>query len=1336
MSNENDSSGEFSTTTVSSVAIQAGDSRIVVAVLKCGALVELQLAEAIPSLLEIGSNQDETKKLLEDHEMLLGKLKSLEDHVWDLLCEADKTAGENPEQGQVYDAMAVTLKEAWDAIISALENRRSLLHVASEFFKIAQEFTEALNQVEVFLHSSPYQDTEDSIIELLHQHKIHTKVLLERSLALLNKSQELTKSIDLFKLQKPISNSDMIREARNSCRRIDNLLELLQDRRRQLDKYLKQKKNSLEQVLQVIQWHQREDKVSCWLQKHIDLYLTEVQLGASLTENEELIYKHNQIVLDAKPWTSVIDKLKSEASRLVALEGCEGNESLKDSDEKLNRLHAEFRERMDQRQDILQEANAFFQSVNKAFDKLGSIESYVKHLTKQNLHFPALSAKKGEAEIRTWTCDAFQKGQILLSKFPNSPGMSGIQEMVGYLQKRVDQLTVHIPTSNEQMLKAQQNARPLEEHLKEVSLWIQRISTDLESYNDPGWNLTECEEVLSRLTDLANQTKLKSAIQSLRKLYTSSPEEGSELEMTSVLESAEAQLQFVLTELFSVQDMGQNCLNSIKMMDKNTVLNKKHAQAIEKTIDNLNKEKAEITNLCSVWQQRIKQANSTKQHWRTIKDQLRSATNGLHILEKELQPFHSLNLGSDYRRILNAQEKLNHIKIQYQSLSAEADYAVKISDLLTREGTQMSEQSEKIDDLAQLHQRVRDSIIEYEDIFIKVVAFYQVKTELEFLNKSQLTLEEKSSKDEQVTKMQEQQSQLQNLYKLVLNLGREIISTIQHSKYITIPIMEFQEQMDKMEQDNVYPNSSGVKQDEELLSHLYFDTTMDDINELKESFKDLKKKFNNLKFNYTKKSEKGRNLKVIKNQLLQVETYTEKMQVLKKKIELLEKKVSITTQAQNIDKAHVLLEAVGELQKQVNDFSTVMDEYKQNLVMAEDLQHIMEECQFWCEEACATVVRVGRYSAECKTKESVETLLKQFNKFIQPTVPQQLERIEQMSRIAKHVCGPDEGAKYVDKMTVKHKEAMQSVNELCLYLKELHEKLEEPQKVAPEEPILSPAGELSTLAKEANIVTETELHPELLAEEAASGDEYECISPDDISLPPLAETPESNLPQSETEQEEQHCVSSHSLHVTSYNLQMQLNANGKKMVDRSELLTPVSNTDVSSCKKEKTSSCIERFCSPSVGYKVDSPFAHQPAIVHERVYSLNSPSAKASPSHSMMNELHETLWQHHSVYESMKKTQQLHVSNNSTKTKDRMHATPDDFSSVTFQPDPDKSSQGHVTSQEVVKSNVRLSGQKPGISKHLPNVTVKEGSPVTLEVEVTGYPEPTLTWWVAYNEEH
>lgn len=55
----------------------------------------------------------------------------------------------------------------------------------------------------------------------------------------------------------------------------------------------------------------------------------------------------------------------------------------------------------------------------------------------------------------------------------------------------------------------------------------------------------------------------------------------------------------------------------------------------------------------------------------------------------------------------------------------------------------------------------------------------------------------------------------------------------------------------------------------------------------------------------------------------------------------------------------------------------------------------------------ATVIRVGNYSAECKTREAIETLYKQFNKFIEPAMPQQEEKMQQITDLAKRLYGEE-----------------------------------------------------------------------------------------------------------------------------------------------------------------------------------------------------------------------------------------------------------------------------------------------------------------------------------------
>lgn len=63
-------------------------------------------------------------------------------------------------------------------------------------------------------------------------------------------------------------------------------------------------------------------------------------------------------------------------------------------------------------------------------------------------------------------------------------------------------------------------------------------------------------------------------------------------------------------------------------------------------------------------------------------------------------------------------------------------------------------------------------------------------------------------------------------------------------------------------------------------------------------------------------------------------------------------------------------------------------------------------------------------------------------------------------------------------------------------------------------------------------LSEVELQQqEVMSEDSLSNDEYECTSPDDISLPPLAETPESIVLQSDVEE---FCLSSHSAHINQH----------------------------------------------------------------------------------------------------------------------------------------------------------------------------------------------------------
>ncbi|XP_029875055.1 coiled-coil domain-containing protein 141 isoform X2 [Aquila chrysaetos chrysaetos] len=1299
MSNEASLEQKLSTTTVSSVAVQAGDASIVIAVLKCGKWVKLQLAESTPNLLEIGSNQDETKKLLQDHEFLLAKLKALEDQVWDLLHEADKAAEENKEKSQVYDAMAETLGDAWDALIVMLEKRQALLELTSVFFENALEFAVKIDQVEDFLKNAQEFDNIDSLRELLLQQEHHTKELLEKSLALLNKSQELTEFIEEFKCEGPNANPELIQGAHSSCLKIDNLLEMLQDRRRQLDRFLKHRRQGLEQVLQICLWHQQENQVTSWYKKNIRDYFHKQNLGSSLLENEELLQELEEMEVKVKEWNSTVEQLEAEALKILLSEDYTEKDHLKLSNQKICLLREEVCFHMEERKALLQEANDFFRTAGKVFDGLEGIENYLKIFNSEGLHLPILTMNYEELqeEIKGCTVTTLQKGQTLVNKADShSSWVTGIQKMMAYVQKKVDQLIRQCPDYKELTLKKQQWTTSLEDCLNKVSQSIKKITPVLAVGMEIGSYLSESERVLNKHLELAKHTKetsheleaaeriikdmeefepeqvaafssradflneelkkieknisskleiletygafLKSAmevnddIQNLKEFYKSEPlQTNREAENKVAMESSNTEWQKAIKKIFSTQNMGCNFLNLVNMVNKSLILKvEKSVRVTEDIIVNLNKEKKELTDLWAIWNFKIAQVKPIKQQCWIFKEQLKITTHGLEILQEALQLAARVDLGSNLSIVLDLQKKLNQMKPQYQQLNAELEYLIKLLELPSQKGFPVKENSERISELVHFHQTVKDTMTEYDEIFSKTVKFHHIKKELECLSKSgELDIPEICEDPENVhhakaylVNAQEKHAHIRQLYKLLISLGVDILSAVQQPNCLNFSVKNLKQELARFECDSINWSSKADKYEEELSQHFQHYTTQEEINELRESFKDLKKKFNNLKFNYMKKTEKARNLKVLKIQIQQVDTYAEKIQILNKKMDNLEKKVIGSVANEPNAKVRVLLGSISDLQKQLNDFSRVVEDYKQNLYLVEHLQQMMEEFQFWFEDVSATVVRVGKYSAECKTREAIETLYKQFNKFIEPTVPQQEEKIQQIIDLAKRLYGIEEGKKYVEKAILKYKEIINSIDQLCRSLRELKE------------------------------IKKDEFSEELVTVQKEDRNGQEAY--------------EANIKDKPEEQKQQ--------------------MSSGKWLTNSENITG---------KRKNT-------LSPTNTKQERNKLADIPIIcpAGEDLVSQDTELSSSAKEDSLQTEF---------LAEEI--------------------PSGDEYEYAT------RSCQRQMVTREEIKSSseknsmASLTGQVPNFSQLLSNKTVMEGSPVTLEVEVTGFPEPTLTWY-------
>ncbi|XP_035264086.1 coiled-coil domain-containing protein 141 isoform X1 [Anguilla anguilla] len=1597
MSSEGDTRGQPSATTISTVAVQAGDSRLVVAVLKCGPLLQLQLAESTPNLLEIGSNQDETKKHLDEHEQLLTNLKKHEHGVWGLLSEADKVAQNKKNEVDVHVAMASTLSDAWRTLIAQLEKRRSLLNLASDFFDRALEFAIKIDEAEDFQHSVQGFTGADCLKEVLHKHSCIKKGLLENSMLVLNKSQELFDFLKEFQEDKALVNQEKFLGAHRSCEKVESLMEILQDRRRQVDRNMKRQGLDLEMMHHIYQWDQQEQEATNWYKNNAEVFLEKDQLGSTLSENEELLQEYKNFELKAKDWSLLVEKLLVEASEILASEGHTEKGHVEERTQKLKALHEEFWNQMMVRRAHLQESKGFFTSANKAFEVLAGIESSLKGMRSQVLSLPELAKKHEELlwSIKEAAAEPLQQGKHFLNKVnPRSTQVGGVERMMGYIHDRMDSLSKECHAHRELAEKRQLLVSSFEDLVDKVSAWIKSSSSALSGSVDPGLVLSESEDVLNRHLELSSQTQgvaneleaiselikalkslespeaiefsnkasllseelktltrnitarteslkpyvsfLRSAeevdeqIRSLQECYKNRPEAENEESNAALKEVADAKWQALLERFLIVQDLGNNFINSSNMVSGNLTLNVKSAvRVVENTLDDLNKKKANLMDLWTSWQLHISQIKSVKKQWKKFKEQLKKTVHNLKALEDVLAPASSVDLGSDLLTVSKLQETFNLAKPQFVKLNAEVEYMIKISEMLALKGIPIKEKNEKITELLHLHQRVKDTIKEYERVLSMAVKFHHLFDELENLLTSEpvTAFHNTSQAKIQLAQHQERQSHVRHLYKMAISLGADITSTVMQSHALGFTAHRLQDKLERLERGSSNWSTEADKCEESLVSNVHYCIFKEEINELRESFKDLKKKFNNLKFNYMKKNDKTRNVKAVKNQIQQIEIFVEKLQVLKKKMQAFTVKISASTEKHlKGSSPREIEDAVNELQRQLGDFDKVVEEYKHNLDMTVKLQLAMEEYQFWCDDASATIVRVGKYSSECKTREAVSSLYKQFEKFVWPTVPQQEERINQITELAVRLHGPEEGKKFVEKTVAKHNEIVESIKELCNGLMDLEVKLQEealkeqsdrkehdgeltseesryttegtetskestemeseqkesghtpendvignekevpvkksikkfnlcktkgqnlPEKLHPENHIMSESSSqtqqeysevsaFKTITSRSTVETteqlytsyshtqtfniscspvekntkihvlyQTENEPqatpppapsfsdiqrefqrkgstqktthekvqafsglqvpstdtqgavqystgenlsqeasdvllppgdggglaegELFIEESLSNDEYECTSPDDISLPPLSETPESNIIQSENDLDDGFCLSSHSLHVNQYSQQSHSQLNDTTVFDTAQQ------------RRDWVSTQSEDFPSPTgvLGAKFraeSSSFVRSPLTVPTPSLVSNTLSSilKSKPTPSLPpgthSKCHQTVY---AVHESFTETQEcVHdpsQGRGASAQADNMHVTP---SPLTAEQDPDICKPTAVREEIRLMSGSRASGsladQGPNFSKLLSNATVMEGSPVTLEVEVTGFPEPTLTWY-------
>ena len=137
------SSGSGGTTTIGTIAVNSGFTKMVIAILRCdgggggdggcGARLTIKVLELEPGLAHLGGTLEEAAELLRAHDLVIESLESKQTPVEELLRQADDLIANQRPKAEVYTAMAESLGQAWKDLNDHLEQRKDVLKLNFNF---------------------------------------------------------------------------------------------------------------------------------------------------------------------------------------------------------------------------------------------------------------------------------------------------------------------------------------------------------------------------------------------------------------------------------------------------------------------------------------------------------------------------------------------------------------------------------------------------------------------------------------------------------------------------------------------------------------------------------------------------------------------------------------------------------------------------------------------------------------------------------------------------------------------------------------------------------------------------------------------------------------------------------------------------------------------------------------------------------------------------------------------------------------------------------------------------------------------------------------------------
>ncbi|GFT67998.1 hypothetical protein NPIL_385641 [Nephila pilipes] len=1071
-------SGTPATTTISTIAVQSGNTRIVIALLQSKEWIQLKIQEMHPAMTDIGTNLREATDLYQQHEKVLEKLQTKQSPVEELLRQADDLISTQKPRGEVYSAMAENLGLAWKDLNAQLEQRRQILEQAVAYYTKTEQFSDALDVIKKSVSETFLPNTVESTTSSLKRITEERKIVLSCSMRLLTEGQLL-----LERLCEVATHSmgdsrplHMQHAARQTSSAVEIHMESLQDRWRQLESLWNQKKQQHEQCLQRCRLELQLKEVEDWLHSRGIEYSSQHNLGDSLACSEILLHEHHKIENECKEKQENCLKLVKSAEDLLQ-KGNYAGEELRSKSYILLSECAELMSSLDQRKQLLMDSVNFFTKAQTAETKLDQIEIQLSTSDSTSLW----------STVEECVNVAIQCGRQILSVTGlTEPGVQGVSRKVEELERKKRKLSDVCKAKESAATEKSAAFRKFCEKYDELMKWLSNNAQFFVQHNrDMGTTQTAAKTFLDQHESLQNDLRMKgmemeallrtvpnlvraggeeaevvhSKSENMKqqwsllrtildkriviaqrylaflKLSTRVSKEMDELEslvkqtiespdQSRIRQTEEKQLA-LRQEILQVNNNGKNFLEDARKVDDMHLNMTQPCMTVEEILSRLELRNVSLNTQWLNFQNEITATKETLIQWDHILKDANRVLKTAQEIEKKLYPIipHELNKVESIIQFL--EKRMLDVLPQIKSIQEEVSSILKKADTVKSKDTSQTEGAQILQSLRDINQTLQKRLTDYQILVSMMITFFKNFDELEKLVDMQESQFRMTSLPNDVSKMEVLIHDHESCKPTVMELFK-------------FSYTEAQQLIHKI--NEAEPPVAAVK-DQEKVSSLHR-TRKQTFEKAWDEFKYKLEQHNQLCIFFRDMHLINKQIEDLNAQLASIrQSYGESLpsalytsqafQQFEKTIEILQIRIYefVSTaerlmRDQRVDSKQIPLE-IETMQRKWSTFRTEVTNNRRLIDVAIEYYRTIEEAEEWLSEGSRMLISIARKSSSCTKESDAEDLKKEMRDFLNRGKNQQEERLRKITTLSYELHG-SQSHPSTNAVTSKNKDMLDS----------------------------------------------------------------------------------------------------------------------------------------------------------------------------------------------------------------------------------------------------------------------------------------------------------------------